>query len=68
MSKDIILNYLEFEILWHTDIMNSSFSLEDRKWKQGQIDLLKRMHDEVVGVKREDVITKLLKEFDYGII
>ena len=68
MSKDIILNYLEFEILWHTDIMNSSFSLEDRKWKQGQIDLLKRMHDEVVGVKREDLITKLLKEFDYGII
>jgi hypothetical protein len=68
MSKDVILNYLEFEILWHTDIMNSSFSLEDRKWKQGQIDLLKRMLDEVMGVKREDVITKLLKEFDYGII
>lgn len=68
MSEDVILNYLEFEILWHTDIMNSCFNSEDRKWKKGQIDLLKRMHDEVVGIKREDVITQLLKDHNYGII
>jgi hypothetical protein len=68
MSKDIILNYLEFEILWHTDIMNSSSSLEDRKWKQGQIDLLKRMLDEVMGIERENLLTKLLKDFDYAVI
>jgi hypothetical protein len=68
MSKDILLNYLEFEILWHTDTMNSSFSLDDRKWKQGQIDLLKRMLDEVMGIKRENLLTKLLKDFDYAVI
>ena len=68
MSKDVLLNYLEFEILWHTDIMNSSHGLEDRKWKQGQIDLLKRMLDEVMGIERENLLTKLLKDFDYAVI
>jgi hypothetical protein len=48
--------------------MNSSFSLEDRKWKQGQIDLLKRMLDEVMGIERENLLTKLLKDFDYAVI
>jgi hypothetical protein len=48
--------------------MNSSFSLDDRKWKQGQIDLLKRMLDEVMGIKRENLLTKLLKDFDYAVI
>lgn len=41
--------YLELCILWNIDIRDNSLNEFDRKWKQGQIDLLQRMLDDIDG-------------------
>lgn len=51
MNKDAFAMYLEFSILWHKDIRDTSFNDFDRDWKQGQINLLQGMVDEIDGVQ-----------------
>lgn len=60
MSKDIFAIYLELCILWHKDIRDSSHNTWDREWKQGQIDLLQEMVDEVDGVEKPSYLDTVL--------
>jgi len=57
--------YLEFEILWHKDIKESSISQEDKRWKQGQIDLLQRMVNEIDGIPEPTLIERLIEVGDW---
>jgi hypothetical protein len=51
MSLDAFAMYLEFSILWHKDIRDGAFNDFDRRWKQGQMDLLQSMVDEIDGIQ-----------------
>ena len=53
--------YLEFEIQWHKDILESVFSQEDKRWKQGQIDLLQRMVNEIDGIQTPTLLERILE-------
>ncbi len=53
--------YLEFEILYHRDIKESAFSQEDKRWKQGQIDLLQRMVNEIDGIQTPTLLERILE-------
>jgi len=53
---DAFAMYLEFSILWHKDVRDSSFNDFDRRWKQGQIDLLQSMVDEIDGIQKPSAI------------
>ena len=60
--------YLEFEILYHRDIRDSAITLEDKRWKQGQIELLQRMVDEIDGNYTPsvvDIILKNMRDMEY---
>lgn len=60
--------YLEFEILHNRDIRDSSFSQEDKRWKQGQIDLLQKMVNEMDGIYQPslvEVLMKNMKDMEY---
>ena len=35
--------YLLFEIEYQTDVLRTALNLYDRRWKEGQIDLLKQI-------------------------
>ena len=52
MNNDVFAMYLEFSILWHKDIRDASFNDFDRDWKQGQINLLQGMVDELDSIER----------------
>jgi hypothetical protein len=52
LTRDAFAIYLELCILWNKDIRDNSFNDFDRRWKQGQIDLLQQMLDEVDGIKQ----------------
>jgi len=60
MPKDIFAIYLELCILWHKDIRDSAFNDFDRRWKQGQIDLLQEMLDEIDGVVKPSLVDEIL--------
>lgn len=64
MPKDIFAIYLELCILWHKDIRDSSRNTWDREWKQGQIDLLQEMVDEVDGVEKQSLLHRILELAD----
>jgi hypothetical protein len=53
--------YLEFEIHYHKDIKESSHSQEDKRWKQGQIDLLQRMVNEIDGIPEPTLLERLIE-------
>jgi hypothetical protein len=57
--------YLEFEILWHKDIKESSHSQDDKRWKQGQIDLLQRMVNEIDGIPEPTLLERLIEVGDW---
>jgi hypothetical protein len=60
--------YLEFEILYNRDIRDSSISQEDKRWKQGQIDLLQKMVNEMDGIYQQslvEVLMKNMKDMEY---
>jgi|Laugrespbdmm15sd_2_1035082.scaffolds.fasta_scaffold265903_2 hypothetical protein len=42
--------YLELMIAWHKDILATTYNDFDRKWKQGQIDMLSNMVQEIDSV------------------
>lgn len=50
VSADTFVMYLEFCILWHKDIRDSSFNSYDYRFKQHQMDLLQSMVGEIDGV------------------
>lgn len=51
LSIDSFAIYLELSILWHKDIRDAAHNDFDRRWKQGQIDLLQGMVDEIDGIQ-----------------
>lgn len=60
--------YLEFEILWNKDIRDSAITQEDKRWKQGQIDLLQRMVNEIDGIYQPsavEILMKNMKDMEY---
>ncbi len=60
--------YLEFEILWNRDIRDSAITQEDKRWKQGQIDLLQKMVNEMDGIYQPslvEVLMKNMKDMEY---
>ena len=60
--------YLEFEILWNKDIRDSAITQEDKRWKQGQIDLLQKMVNEMDGIYQPslvEVLMKNMKDMEY---
>ena len=52
--------YLELCILWNKDILDNSFNEFDRRWKQGQIDLLQGMLDEIDGTTKPSLLEGLI--------
>lgn len=50
VSVETLAMYLEFNILWHMDILAKCHNDFDRSWKQGQVNLLQDMVDELDGV------------------
>ena len=60
MPKDIFAIYLELCILWHKDIRDSAHNDFDRRWKQGQIDLLQEMVDEIDGIVKPSYLEEIL--------
>lgn len=60
--------YLEFELLWNKDIRDSAITQEDKRWKQGQIDLLQKMVNEMDGIYQPslvEVLMKNMKDMEY---
>ena len=53
--------YLEFEILWNKDIRDSAITQEDKRWKQGQIDMLQKMVNEMDGIYQPSLVEVLMK-------
>lgn len=61
MTLDAFAIYLELSILWHKDIMDASYNDFDRRWKQGQIDLLQSMVNEIDGIPEKSAIELALE-------
>lgn len=62
--KDMdFVTYILLNIEWNKDIRDSSHNVYDKRWKQGQIDLLQGMLDEMLGVKH-DTLAKILLVMD----
>ena len=59
---DVTAIYLELCILWNKDIYDNSFNDFDRRWKQGQIDLLQGMLDEIDGIVKPSLLERLLHQ------
>lgn len=60
--------YLEFEILYNKDIRDSAITQEDKRWKQGQLDLLQRMVNEMDGIYQPsavEILMKNMKDMEY---
>ena len=60
--------YLEFEIEWNKSIRDESFTQEDKRWKQGQIDLLQRMVNDMDGIYQPsavEILRKNMKDMEY---
>ena len=49
--RDVFVTYLLFEIEYQKDIRNGTFNDFDYKWKQGQIDLLQSIIDDLMGIQ-----------------
>lgn len=65
---NITAAYLEFEILYHRDIRDSAITQEDKRWKQGQIDLLQRMVNDIDGIYQSsavEILMKNMKDMEY---
>ena len=63
MSLDDFAIYLELSILWHKDIRDSAHNDFDRRWKQGQIDLLQDLLDDIDGKVRPSVEDEIMKMY-----
>ena len=53
------ITYLLLNIEWNKQIRDESFNDFDRRWKQGQIDLLQGIIDDMLGI-RVDMMEKIL--------
>ena len=65
---NITAAYLEFEILHNRDIRDSAITQEDKRWKQGQIDLLQRMVNDMDGIYQPsavEILMKNMKDMEY---
>lgn len=51
MNKLQTLIYLDLSIEYHKDIRDTSYNDYDKKWKQGQIDMLSKMIMEIEECK-----------------
>lgn len=60
MPKNTFAIYLELCIEWNKEIRDNSRNDFDRKWKQGQIDLLQEMVDEIDGIVKPTFIEKMI--------
>ena len=62
------ITYLLLNIEWHEQIRDEAFNDFDRRWKQGQIDLLQRMADDLLGTGLEysilDQILIMMKDME----
>ena len=58
---NITAAYLEFEILHNRDIRDSAITQEDKRWKQGQIDLLQKMVNDIDGIYQPSAVEILMK-------
>ena len=63
MSLDDFAIYLELSILWHKDVRDSCHNDFDRSWKQGQMDLLQDLLDDIDGKERPSLQDELLKMY-----
>ena len=61
MNKTVFAMYLELCIHWNADIRDASFNDSDRRWKQGQIDMLQTMVDEIDGIVKPSWIEEIFK-------
>ncbi len=60
------ITYLLLNIEWNKSIRDESLNDFDRRWKQGQIDLLQGMIDEMMGIKCDPLkkIVMLMEEIN----
>jgi hypothetical protein len=58
------ITYLLLNIEWNKQIRDEAFNDFDRRWKQGQIDLLQGIIDEMLGIDYDhmDKILLLMEE------
>lgn len=56
--------YLEFEIEWNRSIRDSAFTQEDKRWKQGQIDMLQKMVNEMDEIYQPSLVEVLMKNMN----
>jgi len=60
IPKNTMAIYLELCIEWNKEIRDNCRNDFDRKWKQGQIDLLQEMVDEIDGIVKPTFIEKMI--------
>lgn len=58
--KDVFITYLLFEIEHQKDIRDGTFNDFDYRWKQGQIDLLKSIIDDLLGIQPQSTLESAL--------
>ena len=58
------ITYLLLNIEWNKSIRDESFNDFDKRWKQGQIDMLQTIIDEMLGIKYDHMekIVLLMEE------
>jgi hypothetical protein len=54
------ITYLLLNIEWNKQIRDESFNDFDKRWKQGQIDMLQTIIDEMLGIKYDHMEKILL--------
>jgi hypothetical protein len=60
MPKDIFAIYLELCIEWNKEIRDNSRNSYDYTWKQGQIDLLQEMVNEIDGIRKPTFMEQMI--------
>ena len=60
------ITYLLLNIEWNKQIRDESFNDFDKRWKQGQIDMLQTIIDEMLGIKCDPLkkIVMLMEEIN----
>jgi hypothetical protein len=60
------ITYLLLNIEWNKQIRDESFNDFDKRWKQGQIDLIQMMLDEMLGIEYDHMekIVLLMEEIE----
>lgn len=61
---EVFVTYLLFEIEYQKDIRDGTFNNEDYRWKQGQIDYVQGMIDNLLGTELSnlDIAMKVYNE------